>query len=176
MLNMNNWHLEDFRVVISGAQKVTTATVKIYKKKLVFSKTAAAELDYPQYVRLLVSEEADKIVVIPHFEQDMTAVPFFVPNENGEDFSAAKPISVVEQTLVRSIRTRMAWNDPKARVCNALRFHEFPDALFFDLSLAKIATRSHAASVTEVFEGYPPLKAIIKSMSPVVIGLPGRTE
>ena len=94
MFNASAWRLDDFRVVISGAQLTTTATVKVYSKKLVFSKTAISELNYPAYVRILISEEADRMVVLPHFENDMTAIPFFKETFSEDEGRYIEPRSV----------------------------------------------------------------------------------
>lgn len=106
MFNASAWRLDDFRVVISGAQLTTTATVKVYSKKLVFSKTAISELNYPAYVRILISEEADRMVVLPHFEDDMTAIPFFKETFSEDEGRYIEPRSVpiIDTTLVKGIR------------------------------------------------------------------------
>lgn len=110
MFNASAWRLDDFRVVISGAQLTTTATVKVYSKKLVFSKTAISELNYPAYVRILISEEADRMVVLPHFENDMTAIPFFKETFSEDEGRYIEPRSVpiVDMTLVKGIRKNVS--------------------------------------------------------------------
>ena len=119
MFNASAWRLDDFRVVISGAQLTTTATVKVYSKKLVFSKTAISELNYPAYVRILISEEADRMVVLPHFENDMTAIPFFKETFSEDEGRYIEPRSVpiVDMTLVKGIRKKREWQDSKCRTC-----------------------------------------------------------
>ncbi len=175
MFNASAWRLDDFRVVISGAQLTTTATVKVYSKKLVFSKTAISELNYPTYVRILISEEADRMVVLPHFEDDMTAIPFFKETFSEDEGRYIEPRSVpiIDTTLVKGIRKKREWQDSKCRTCYALRFAEMPEALFFDLSMAKIVTRDKLRrSADEAFKTYPPLRMLMNDMSPVVLGLP----
>lgn len=175
MFNASAWRLDDFRVVISGAQLTTTATVKVYSKKLVFSKTAISEMNYPEYVRILISEDVDRMVVIPHFDDDMTAIPFFKPTYSEEDGKYIEPrsVSIVDTTLVKGIRKKREWLDSKCRTCYALRFAELPDALFFDLSLAKIVTREKLRkNADEAFKTYPPLRMLMNDMKPIVLGLP----
>ena len=175
MFNASAWRLDDFRVVISGAQLTTTATVKVYSKKLVFSKTAISELNYPAYVRILISEEADRMVVLPHFEDDIPAIPFYKQPSSDPAGTNIHPgaAPIIPTTLVKGIRKKREWQDSKCRTCYALRFAEMPEALFFDLSMAKIVTRDKLRrSADEAFKTYPPLRMLMNDMSPVVLGLP----
>lgn len=179
MFNDNAWRLDDFRVVISGAQLTTTATVKVYSKKLVFSKTAISEMNYPSYVRILISDDADRMVVLPHFEDDMTAIPFFkeIYSEDEGRYIEPRSVPIADTTLVKGIRKKRGWQDPKCRTCYALRFAEMPNALFFDLSMAKIITRDKLRkNADEVFNTYPPLRLLMKDMTPVVLSLPAASS
>lgn len=175
MLNASDWRLDNFRVVISGAQLTTTATVKVYNKKLVFSKTAISEMNYPEHIRILISDEADRMVIFPYFENDRTAIPFFQEtfSEDEGKYIAPKSVSIVDTTLVKGIRKKREWQDSRCRTCYALRFTEMPEALFFDLSMAKIVTREKMRKNAEdAFNTYPPLRLLMHDMNPVVLGLP----
>ena len=170
MFKASDWRLDNFRVVISGSQLTTTATMKVYNKKLVFSKTAISEMNYPAHIRILISDEADRMVILPYFENDRTAVPFFQEtySEDEGKYIAPKSVAIMDTTLVKGIRKKR-----ECRTCYALRFAEMPDALFFDLSTAKIVTREKMRKNAEdAFNRYPPLRLLINDMRPVVLGLP----
>lgn len=175
MFKASDWRLDNFRVVISGSQLTTTATMKVYNRKLVFSKTAISEMNYPAHIRILISDEADRMVILPYFENDRTAVPFFQEtySEDEGKYIAPKSVAIMDTTLVKGIRKKREWQDSKCRTCYALRFAEMPDALFFDLSTAKIVTREKMRKNAEdAFNRYPPLRLLINDMRPVVLGLP----
>lgn len=175
MFNPNNWSLDQFRVVITGRQAVTTASVRIYTKKIVFNQTAAAEMRYPENVRILISDEADKMVVLPYYENDMTAIPFYqkVYSETEDRYVEPRAITIPDKTFAKGIREKREWADAKPRICNAMRFTEMPDGLFFDLSTARIPTKSNRnGSAADSFKTYPPLNLLMQSMQPVIFSLP----
>lgn len=154
-----NWDIPNFRVVMAGQPAVSKASLRIGRQQISFSSLAAAELNYPQFIQMLISPDATKMVISPYSGEDKTAIPFFVPKfsaKNGR-YEEPKTVSIHDKPLVQDIRYKLGWGN-EMMVCSPLRFKERPDCLFFELNKAMTASELRKTrSTPRTIDSYPTL-------------------
>lgn len=170
---MRAWNVSDFRVVVTGQPAVSKAALRIGKQQMTFSALAAAEMGYPPFVQILISDDASKMVVRPYDQGDPTAIPFYQEKYSVKRnrYEPPRAIAIRDKPLVRDIRERLNWGS-ELMVCSPLRFQERPDTLFFALSEAITASEAKAKrKENRTIESYPTLTAIMGAVQPVALCL-----
>lgn len=171
--NLGGWNPADFRVVVSGQPATSRAALRIGKSRMSFSLLTAAEMDYPEYIQMLISDDATKMVIRPCDGMEPTAIPFYQDcyNKKKNLYQKPKVIVIYDRPLVKDIRTHLQWG-AEVRYCSPLRFKEAPNTLFFSLVNAFTAEeRKLNRTEGEVIACYPTLTSIIKIVKPVYLSL-----
>ena len=168
-MDFGNFDLRDFRVVVSGIRAVTNAEVRICPTKIDFNAIAAVEMGYPAFVRIYISSDASKMIVIACNKGEKHAIPFYMEQLSKKTGAVLKnaPIHIRDVGLARGIRQKMKWTTGTYR-CSALRFDEKPDTLFFDLSTADNSKRKRS-KVGNVLDSYPPIDVLMEDMQPIAL-------
>lgn len=166
-MDFGNFDLRDFRVVVSGIRAVTNAEVRICPTKIDFNAIAAVEMGYPECVRIYVSSDASKMIIVPCGKGEKHAIPFYEEQVSKKTGAVLKnaPIHIRDAGLAKGIRQKMKWTTGTYR-CPALRFNEKPNALFFDLSTADNSKRKRVR-VGNVLDCYPPIDVLMEDMHPI---------
>ena len=166
-MDFGNFDFRDFRVVVSGIRAVTNAEVRICPTKIDFNAIAAVEMGYPEFVRIYISSDASKMIIVPCGKGEKHAIPFYTEQVSKKTGAVLKnaPIHIREAGLAKGIRQKMKWTTGTYR-CPALRFNEKPNALFFDLSTADNSKRKRTR-VGNVLNSYPPIDVLMEDMHPI---------
>lgn len=166
-MDFGNFDFRDFRVVVSGIRAVTNAEVRICPTKIDFNAIAAVEMGYPECVRIYVSSDASKMIIVPCGKGEKHAIPFYEEQVSKKTGAVLKnaPIHIRDAGLAKGIRQKMKWTTGTYR-CPALRFNEKPNALFFDLSTADNSKRKRTR-VGNVLDSYPPIDVLMEDMHPI---------
>lgn len=166
-MDLGNFDFRDFRVVVSGIRAVTNAEVRICPTKIDFNAIAAVEMGYPEFVRIYISSDASKMIIVPCGKGEKHAIPFYTEQVSKKTGAVLKnaPIHIREAGLAKGIRQKMKWTTGTYR-CPALRFNEKPNALFFDLSTADNSKRKRTR-VGNVLDSYPPIDVLMEDMHPI---------
>ena len=78
--------LSDFRVVNPTLRTFSAAEARIAQSSIRFNNLSAAELGYPENVRLLISSEGTTLAIQACVKDDPCAVPFYVrKNRRGSE-------------------------------------------------------------------------------------------
>lgn len=165
-------YLGHLRVVIPNNKSITHAMLKIGKRTLTFNQAAICEMDYPEYVQILISDDATKMAIIPCVNvTDNTAIPFYyhVYNKKKEAYLPPKVVSISDKSLARAIRSQMGWGD-KAMLCSPIRFREHPHCLFFELDKAFTnEERKNQCKREMSISDYPRYEETMSSMKPLAL-------
>ena len=166
-MDFGNFDFRDFRVVVSGIRAVTNAEVRICPTKIDFNAIAAVEMGYPEFVRIYISSDASKMIIVPCGKGEKHAIPFYTEQVSKKTGAVLKnaPIHIREAGLAKGIRQKMKWTTGTYR-CPALRFNEKPNALCFDLSTADNSKRKRTR-VGNVLDSYPPIDVLMEDMHPI---------
>ena len=135
--------------------------------KIDFNAIAAVEMGYPEFVRIYISSDASKMIIVPCGKGEKHAIPFYTEQVSKKTGAVLKnaPIHIREAGLAKGIRQKMKWTTGTYR-CPALRFNEKPNALFFDLSTADNSKRKRTR-VGNVLDSYPPIDVLMEDMHPI---------
>lgn len=154
--------LRRFRMVVPSKVKRCTrsaAEIRISASKINFNALAAAELGYPEYVCIMVSEDGRQIAV-QSSEKNEYAFPFCRFDEEGKP--KKEVVSIGNKQFIKAVRKQMGWKETGVYVTPAVRYIE-GDMLLFDLSAAFIRTKEVKPTLqqAEGLDAYPPMSEIL---------------
>ena len=166
-----NASLSDFRIVNPRKKEFSAAEARIGKTSIRFNNLTAAELNYPDYVRLLINQGGSALAIQPCDEDDPCAVPF-MGGRTAQDLTGQKKwTSITNRMLAAIIREKMNWTNEKGakRVYGAPWYEQ--GALLFDLThpagprqrLALLSADDMLRSYDQAEQSFMP----IQSTSPV---------
>mgnify|MGYP007030298997 FL=1 len=147
--------LSDFRVVNPTLRTFSAAEARIAQSSIRFNNLSAAELGYPENVRLLISSEGTTLAIQACDKDDPCAVPF-MSGRTAEDLKGQKKWTTVSnRMLMHIIRTKLGWDSGKT----PRRFYGVPwpeqYAILFDLTrAAPPRTRTPNLSVEDMLRTY----------------------
>lgn len=99
--------LSDFRVVNPTLRTFSAAEARIAQSSIRFNNLSAAELGYPENVRLLISSEGTTLAIQACDKDDPCAVPF-MSGRTAEDLKEQKKWTTVSnRMLMHIIRTKL---------------------------------------------------------------------
>lgn len=173
-MDFKDFDFNDFRVVVQGIRAISNAEVRIYPTKIDFSAMAAAEMGYPKFVRIFISNDAVRMAIEPCSKDSTHAIPFYKEQYSKKTGKVRKnaPISVRDTGFAKGIRQKLEWTKGTYH-CSAIRFDERPNTLFFDLSTAD-NTKKKRVKITNVLDTYPPISSLLEGMRPIAL-LPAST-
>lgn len=159
-----------FKVVLPTQRRCVSsscAEMRVYHNRLLFNKMTAAELRYPEYVCIYISNDTTQIVIQAATKNDVT-VPFCRKNADGKLKKGG--IYVSNRVLCANIQKNLGWPDKSTHVVPAVRYCE-NGMLLFDLSKAYIPNRMSKpqSGTEELFQSYPSVSHILNSYTPIVL-------
>lgn len=185
-MNESPYNLMNFCVIPTVSTKTTShSELRVTATSLIFNNIAAAELDYPPFVYILVSRDARTVMVTPpsndtegFFPPD-SKQPFWtgdtIITPKGE--KKRKDVAHRNRSLARDIRKKMGWGSGARKICG-VRYME-AKALYFDMSTAVEVGRKKGGALTvttSYLDSLPSLgeiqNMIRTTMVPVRLGLP----
>ena len=108
-----NANLYEFRVVNPTLRTFSAAEARIAHSSIRFNNLSAAELGYPEMVRLLISSDATTLAIQACDKGDSCAVPFMA-GRTAEDLKGQKKwTTVTNRMLMHIIRTKLCWENVK---------------------------------------------------------------
>ena len=164
-------NLSDYRIVNPKTRNFSAAEARTSWTTIRFNNLSAAELGYPDFVRLLISEDGNTLAVQSCPEDDPCAVPFMY-DRTAEDLNGQRRwISIPNRMLMQIIREKQHWDSAKIQ----RRFFGIPwaeeRAILFDLTrIAPRKTRIPTLSSDEMLRTYA--HATSSTFLPVVLGGP----
>lgn len=171
----SEWDIGKFRIVTTKRRIISTANISISPSAIRFNLSAAAELEYSPYIRMLVSDDGDKIVVMAYNMEDDTSTAFYqkIYSKKKQQFVDPTSIYIRDKAIIKLIRQKMGWEKGTMK-CDALRFQDRQGALFFDLTTATTSEpRCKPQQPKELtFDSYPRFEESVSRMTPVLFGLP----
>lgn len=93
-----NANLYDFRVVNPTLRTFSAAEARIAHSSIRFNNLSAAELGYPEMVRLLISSDATTLAIQACDKEDSCAVPFMA-GRSAEDLKGQKKWTTVTNVI-----------------------------------------------------------------------------
>ena len=147
--------LSDFRIVNPVTRSFSAAEARFAWSSIRFNNLSAAELGYPEYVRLLINKNGKSLGIQAANETDEFAIPF-LRGRTAEDLTGKKKwITITNRTLLNILREKLGWDDRKTQ----RRFYGFPwpeeHAIYFDLThAAPPRTRTPQFSSDQLLESY----------------------
>lgn len=185
------YDLMNFCVIPTVSTRTTShSELRITSTALVFNNIAAAELDYPPFVYILVSKDARTVMVTPPskdtegcFPQD-SLQPFWtgdtVLTKSGTE-KKRKEVIHRNRGLARDIRRKLSWSKGIRKICG-VRYAE-ARALYFDLGTAVETAKKKETSLTTAtgyLDSLPSLGELRNmmrtTMVPVRLGLPSPVD
>lgn len=171
--------VKKFKVVIptSTRKKTTRAEMSLSSTRFTFNHITAAELGYPEYVCMYISNDASQIVLCP-VEKNEFAVPFYA-RKKGKS-KASKTVYLSNKGLIQNIREAMQWKEKSTYVVPAAACLD-GKALLFNLHDAYIRTRNPGGwnkTPPRVVESYPSVSDVIMNFRQValVANVPSKNE
>lgn len=164
-----NRNLSDYRVVNPLTCNFSAAEARASWSTLRFNNLTAAELGYPEHVRLLISQDGNTLAIQGCEKDDPCAVPFMCGRTADDLKGQKKWLTITNRMLLRIIREKQHWDDAKTQ----RRFYGVPwgeqGAILFDLTrIAPPRTRTPYYSPDDMLQTYA--LAAQTSFVPVVIG------
>lgn len=150
-----NISMSDFRVVDPGCSAFSAAETRISRTSIRLSSLAAAELNYPNYVRIIIGDPIPFFGIVPCDINDRFACPFML-GKTADDLRGQKKWIVIKNRAVATIlRAKMSCENDKAtkRVYGSKWTEE--NALLFGLSKpAETGKRTAMRSAEEMLRSY----------------------
>ena len=147
--------MSDFRVVDPDCSAFSAAETRISRTSIRLSSLAAAELNYPNYVRIIIGDPIPFFGIVPCDINDRFACPFML-GKTADDLRGQKKWIVIKNRAVATIlRAKMGCENDKAtkRVYGSKWTEE--NALLFDLSRpAEAGKRAVMLSAEEMLRSY----------------------
>ena len=154
--------LSDFRVVNPTLRTFSAAEARIAQSSIRFNNLSAAELGYPENVRLLISSEGTTLAIQACDKDDPCAVPF-MSGRTAEDLKGQKKWTTVSnRMLMHIIRTKLGWDSGKT----PRRFYGVPwpeqYAILFELAASGtlMPVGDNTWAKTNKFASVPPSRVI----------------
>jgi len=126
--------MSDFRVVDPDYSNFSAAESRISKGSIRLNNLAAAELGYPNYVRIIIGDKIPFFGILPCLSSDKFACPFMLGKTPNDLRGQKKWIVIKNKTVATILRAKMACENTKEtkRVFGS-KWQE-QNALLFDLS------------------------------------------
>lgn len=172
--NMNNEDLmrmlvEKFKIVVPAQRRtVTQAEMRLSSTRFTFNKMTVAELGYPRYVCMYISNDISQIVLCPT-EKSEFAVEFY--RDQQEYNKPGEMVYITNKGLVQNIREVMQWTEKGTYVIPAAACLD-GKALLFNLCDAFVRTKKSKKQLRRserVIENYPSVSDVIMNFKRVAL-------
>ena len=134
--------LDNFEIV-SVPRTFSIAEVKVLKNKLSFNVITAAELQYPPFVRLYISEDRTQLAIQPCTMDTPNAVKFFASDNSSKKRRA---IAIGNQALARLIKESMDLDLNYTWIIPGVRFQD-ENVIIFDIKQAHKKEQRSASKI-----------------------------
>lgn len=166
-INFNN-----FRVIRPTKGKFSTSEMAITGTTMSFNINTAIELDYPERVVLLASDDGREVAVSP-WSPDMN-----IGIESSFQFydlsitPAPKRIVLRDKNMVKALRMARRWSGTERWKASGFYIRE-TGVIFFDLNHATPASKkSGQQNKVLTIADYPKVTDLVRQMRPMQIALP----
>lgn len=150
-----NKNLSDYRIVTPTNNEFSASEARTTWTSIRFNNLTAAELGYPEYVRLLISQDGNTLAIQVCDEDDPCAVPFMC-GRTAEDLKGQKKWTIIpNRMLLRILREKQNWGNAKSQ----RRFFGVPwneqSAILFDMTqIVPPKVRTPVYSTDDVLQTY----------------------
>lgn len=147
--------MSEFRIVNPTLRTFSAAEVRIAHSSIRFNNLSAAELGYPEHIRLLISSDGCTLAIQACDPKDKCAVPFMAGRTADDLKGQKKWTTVSNRMLTHIIRSKLGWETAKT----PRRFYGVPwpeqGAIIFDLTkIAPPRTRTPNLSAEDMLRAY----------------------
>lgn len=143
--------MSEFRIVNPTLRTFSAAEARIAHSSIRFNNLSAAELGYPEHIRLLISSDGCTLAIQACDPKDKCAVPFMAGRTADDLKGQKKWTTVSNRMLTHIIRSKLGWETAKT----PRRFYGVPwpeqGAIIFDLTkIAPPRTRTPNLSAEDI--------------------------
>ena len=147
--------MSEFRIVNPTLRTFSAAEARIAHSSIRFNNLSAAELGYPEHIRLLISSDGCTLAIQACDPKDKCAVPFMAGRTADDLKGQKKWTTVSNRMLTHIIRSKLGWETAKT----PRRFYGVPwpeqGAIIFDLTkIAPPRTRTPNLSAEDMLRAY----------------------
>ena len=166
-------NLADYRF-ISPDIAMSTSEIRITTTSISFNITSAAELDYPERICLLVSNDGHNLAIGPWNPNIDIALSY--PFVGGTvDLTSKRRVIIKNRDFVRMFRNANNFNDKKARNIPGVRYRN-SKTLYFDAREARHCGEKNNRKRVLNIDDYPTFTDAIVKMQRVPFALPAGSE
>lgn len=147
--------MSEFRIVNPTLRTFSAAEARIAHSSIRFNNLSAAELGYPEHIRLLISSDGCTLAIQACDPKDKCAVPFMAGRTADDLKGQKKWTTASNRMLTHIIRSKLGWETAKT----PRRFYGVPwpeqGAIIFDLTkIAPPRTRTPNLSAEDMLRAY----------------------
>ena len=146
--------MSEFRIVNPTLRTFSAAEARIAHSSIRFNNLSAAELGYPEHIRLLISSDGCTLAIQACDPKDKCAVPFMAGRTADDLKGQKKWTTVSNRMLTHIIRSKLGWETPNLSAEDMLRAYELAESGSLLPVMAPAWSRQPFASVppSEVIE------------------------
>lgn len=163
-MDICQYDLNQFHILGPGVANFSTSELKLSSTTIAFSKAAAAELGYPEYIVMLASPDARFLAIRPMSPQED-------PAQIGTRFynRELRPRQIVihDRDCARALRAEHKWTDKTAWRVPGFRLND--KVLLFDFNLAYAGAKVRKQHFT--LSSYPTMKDVQENFR-TILALP----
>ena len=105
--------MSEFRIVNPTLRTFSAAEARIAHSSIRFNNLSAAELGYPEHIRLLISSDGCTLAIQACDPKDKCAVPFMAGRTADDLKGQKKWTTVSNRMLTHIIRSKLGWETAK---------------------------------------------------------------
>ena len=152
-------------VFVPGRISFSTAELRVSTSALSFNVTAAAELNYPELICVMVADDGSYLA-IKAWDDPEYAVPFCT-----EKFRETKKrICIREKNFVGALRDKLSWSGKKSMKINGVLYRDV-GMLVFELAKAIPLGTKQTQRLRPRIEDYPTLSDVLRELKPRALAL-----
>lgn len=152
-------------VFVPGKISFSAAELRVSTNALSFNVTAAAELNYPELICVMVADDGSYLA-IKAWDEPEYAVPFCT-----EKFRETKKrICIREKNFVGALRDKLSWTEKKSMKVNGVLYRD-AGMLVFELAKAVPLGTKKSQKGRPRIEDYPTLSDVLRSLKPHTLAL-----
>ena len=170
---MDSISYSNFKRVDPRVTSLSLSYVNIYARRVAFNLVTVSDLEYPEYVELLLDDERGIFAIAAVPEKTPTSIEFATQErlEKIRRPKSLKRIEIKNEALAKVIRETMKWDNPKQTFRAYGERYLDEHVVMFDLTAAEIATKGKrkTASAPDIWKLYKNIDDPIKKLQPLLL-------
>ena len=157
--------LTHMHIITLSQYTFSTSEVRVTTAMLGFTLTSAAELDYPERVCLVASEDGSHLGLKVWDSSIDVSLSF--PFVDRSQADTKKLVTIRDKSFVKALRNTLGWED---KLCRTVRgvLYKSAKMLYFDLTKATLLKDKHKQKIASLAD-YPRVSEVVKVMRPIAL-------